>query len=89
MSSVAPFFCQHRARRAPVVAVAAVKNLVAAGVGSPAGSVACRRLGAARDRRVDDPAAAVAPELVERNVGAHAAVAEVTKLRASAIKNCC
>ena len=86
MLSVAPLFSQHRARRALVIAVAVVKHLVAAGVGPAAGSVAARRFGAARDRRVDDIAAAVALEFVERNVGAHAAVTEVAELGTSDIK---
>ena len=39
-----------------------------------------RRFRAARDGRIDDLAAAVAPQLLKRDVGADGAVAEVTSL---------
>ena len=83
MFSITPFFGQHRAGRALNVAVAVVKDLMVAGVRSAAGSVARRRFGTTSDRWIDDPAAAMAPKLVERNVGTHAAVAGVTELGTS------
>ena len=81
--SVAVLLREGGARRALLVGVAVVSDLVRARVVPSAGASAGRGDGAAVDRRVSHLGPAVAAQLLERDVGAEGAVAAVAVVLAS------
>ena len=85
MSPVAPLVREGDARRAPLLAVAAVHDGVVAVVAPGAALGALGRPRAARHRREERLRAAVAAQLVEGDVRAGVAVAAVARVLASVI----
>ncbi len=84
MLAVTPLLRESGARWTLRLAVTLVPLLVLARVCPCAGTQTCGRLRTARNGRVQDLIAAVAPKLVERYPVANGAVATVTRLLASA-----